>query len=490
MKGKLVPVILCGGAGTRLWPLSRKRFPKQFAPLPAGGVPGHESNLFRATVARARSLSPERMIVVCNEMHRFFVADNLRRNGMAADDVVTLVEPVSRNTAPAIALAAFEVVERGDSDDLILVLPSDHVVAEAEGFMQAVRTAAQAIEVARGGLLVTFGVVPECAETGYGYIRRGDPIEINEGGEIYRAAEFREKPDAETAKCWFEDGRHYWNSGMFAFTARTYLARLRALAPEIHAACAAAWEKRTRDFEFVCVEQASLETCPDVSVDYAVMEKADDVAVVPARLGWSDVGSWDALARLFERDGDGNAAVGDAALLDASDNVVYAGHRLVALLGVKDCIVAETPDAVLVAGRARSQDIKRLVGDLREREHVAAGEHSKVYRPWGSYERIDAAEGFQVKRLVVNPGQSLSLQLHRRRSEHWVVVRGTVRVTRGDEQFMLGVNQSTYIPAETKHRLENLRNEPAHLIEVQCGDYLGEDDIVRFEDDYGRTGKR
>ncbi len=477
----LIPVILCGGAGTRLWPLSRKHFPKQFVPMAAAELTGDPAdNLFRATVRRANLFDPRNVVVVCNEAHRFFVSDNLR--GFNGIDISILVEPASRNTAPAIALAAFEAVER-HGDGLLLVLPSDHTVADIGGLEQAVRTA---VPAAVSAMLVTFGIEPQRAETGYGYIHKGEPLDSGWGG-VWRAAEFREKPDLKTAQRWIAAGDHYWNSGMFLFKASAYLDQLKACAPAVHEACDAAYAKRRHDLNFICADRASFEACPDISVDYAVMEKSDNVALVPVRIGWNDVGSWDAMASLLRRDGDGNASSGDIVFADSSGNIVYAGERLVAVLGVSDCVIAETPDAVLVADRGRTQDVKRLVETLREQGRAQADEYRKVYRPWGSYESVDASDGFQVKRIVVNPGQCLSLQLHHRRSEHWVVVRGEVRVTRGEEQFMLGVNQSTYIPAETKHRLENPGDEPAHLIEVQCGDYLGEDDIVRFEDSYGRT---
>ena len=476
----LIPVIVCGGSGTRLWPLSRKRFPKQFVPLPVAGESG--DNLFRATVSRARRLGARSAIVVCSGEHRFFVADNLR--GFDAMDFSVLVEPVPRNTAPALALAAFEILEhRGEG--LMLVLPSDHIVADVDAFGEAVHTARKA--AMQSNALVTFGIVPTRAATGYGYIRKGEPLAVDSGG-VFHAAAFHEKPTLEAARRWVDTGDYYWNSGMFLFKAGVYLEQLRRHAPRIHAACEQAYAGRVPDLDFVCAAGAAFEKCPDVSVDFAVMEKAGNVALVPAPIGWDDVGSWNALATLFKRDDRGNLSAGDTVLDDASGNVVYADGRLVTVLGVRDSIIVETPDAVLVADRGRSQEIKSLVGKLRERQYTQADEHRKVYRPWGSYESVDAADGFQVKRIAVNPGQSLSLQMHHRRSEHWVVVRGEVRVTRGEEQFALGVNQSTYIPAGTRHRLENPGTEPAHLIEVQCGDYLGEDDIVRFEDDYGRAG--
>ena len=479
----LVPVILCGGAGTRLWPLSRKHFPKQFAPIPADGA-GAES-LFGSTLERARLFEPESIVVVCNEAHRFHVAGEVRAAAGVACSI--LVEPASRNTAPAIALAALDIQSR-HTDGLMLVMPSDHRVTGAAEFSRAVHTA---IKAARLNKLVTFGLAPERAETGYGYLRRGEPISVEDQRdeeELYRVADFHEKPDADTAKRWLDEGGYYWNSGMFLFKASVYLRQLETHAPAVHAACVEAYARRKPDLEFVCVERESFEKSPDISVDYAVMERSGEVALVPARFGWSDIGSWDALSSSFERDDQGNRIAGEAVLVDSSDNVVYAQSRLVAAVDMEDCIIAETPDAVLVARRSSAQAVKRLVDELRRQRRAQAEQHRKVYRPWGTYESVDVAEGFQVKRIVVNPKQSLSLQLHHRRSEHWVVVRGEVRVTCGEKQFMLGTNESTYIPVQTRHRLENPGDQPAHLIEVQCGDYLGEDDIVRFEDRYGRSG--
>ncbi len=480
----LVPVILCGGAGTRLWPLSRKHLPKQFVPISTNDV-GADS-LFASALERARLFKPEAIVVVCNEAHRFHVANVTRR--ITDVDFSILVEPVSRNTAPAIALAALDIQAR-HADGLMLVMPSDHRITDIAEFSRAVDTAVKAAALDR---LVTFGLVPERAETGYGYIHRGEPIAVEnqrDGEELYRVAGFREKPDVDTARRWFDEGGHYWNSGMFLFKASVYLQQLQTHAPAVHAACAEAYARCAADLEFTCAEQKNFENAPDISVDYAVMEHSNEVVLVPARFGWSDVGSWDALSSSFERDEQGNRTIGQTVLVDSSDNVVYAQSRLVAAVGMEDCIIAETPDAVLVARRSSAQAVKGLVGELRRRQCTQAEEHRRVYRPWGTYESVDVAEGFQVKRIVVNPGQSLSLQLHHHRSEHWIVVRGKVRVTCGEKQFMLGVNESTYIPMRTKHRLENPGEEPAHLIEVQCGDYLGEDDIVRFEDRYGRSGQ-
>ena len=399
----LIPVILCGGAGTRLWPLSRKHFPKQFVPIPTGDAGA--GSLFCSTLERARLLKPEFIVVVCNEAHRFHVASGVRK---AVDvDFSILVEPISRNTAPAIALAALDIQAR-HADGLMLVMPSDHRVSDVGEFSRAVHTAAKA---ALSDKLVTFGLAPERAETGYGYIHRGEAISVEnqqDGEVIYGVAGFREKPDADTAKRWLGEGGYYWNSGMFLFKASVYLQQLKAHAPAVHAACAEAYAQRESDWAFVCVERESFAAAPDISVDYALMEHAGEVALVPARFGWSDVGSWDALSSSFERDNQGNRTAGETVLVDSSDNVVYAQSRLVTTVGIEDCIIAETPDAVLVARRSSAQAVKRLVEELRRQKRPQADEHRKVYRPWGTYESVDVAEGFQVKRIVVNPKQSLS----------------------------------------------------------------------------------
>lgn len=482
----LIPTILCGGAGTRLWPLSRKHFPKQFTPLPENGTEANVNNLFRQAVKRASLFSPESVVIVCNEAHRFHVAENL--HDFDSVDFSILVEPVARNTAPAITLAALDIRQhRGDA--LMLVLPSDHFVADEAEFSRAVHTAAR---VAEAGRLVTFGIVPKWPETGYGYIRQGEPLAVDQrrpDEDIYRVAGFQEKPDFETARRWLDGGGYYWNSGMFLFRASVFLQQVQAHAPKVYAACAAAYAERRSDLGFVCMDREKLGSSPDISVDYAVLEHSAELALVPARFGWSDMGSWEALSPLLAEYGDGNRVAGEAVLIDSSDSIIYAQSRLVAVAGIQDCVVVETPDAVLVTRRSDPGNIRRLVEMLRQRGYAQAEEHRKVYRPWGSYESVDAAEGFQVKRIIVNPKQCLSLQLHHRRSEHWVVVRGEVLVSCGEKQFMLGVNESTYIPEKTRHRLENPGDKPAHLVEVQCGEYLGEDDIVRFEDRYGRDAQ-
>ena len=469
---KLIPVVLCGGSGTRLWPLSRRLMPKQFMALPQG-------SLFSMALARLAGLQAEDMIVACNAEYRFSVAEGIRRSGLDRRRCSILLEPEARDTAPAIALAAQHALSKSGGG-LLLILPSDHIIKNREEFQRLVGVAAPA---ARDGALVTFGIVPRSPETGYGYIRKGEAL--LEG--VFQAAEFREKPDADEANVWFESGRYYWNSGMFLFDAQVYLDALGRFAPEVYAACRAAYERSQHEPDFIRIDKEAFSRSPKISIDYAVMEKTDRAVVVPAAIDWSDVGSWESLGRFFEHDERKNAFVGDVVFQDAENNVAYSSKRLVSVLGVDNCLVVETPDTILVADKTRSQEIKNLVADLEQqrREEVEAG--SKVFRPWGSYERVDADEGFQVKRIIVNPGQSLSLQSHRHRSEHWVVVRGRARVTLDDKVFFLEAGQSTYISAGTRHRLENPDDEPLFIVEVQCGSYLGEDDIKRFADDYGRT---
>ncbi len=468
----LVPVILSGGSGTRLWPLSRELYPKQLLPLVA------ERTMLQETVARTRGLpdlGPP--IVVCNENHRFMVAEQLRELGTTPQAIV--LEPVGRNTAPAVAIAALAAVGASSpGDPVLLVLPADHVIRDVAAFQAAVALARAAAEA---GGLVTFGVVADRVETGYGYIRRAhDP------GPVFRVAEFVEKPDAATARRYIESGEYYWNSGMFMFRASVYLAELGRHAPAMLAACRAALAAAGRDLDFLRLPAQEFSACPPDSIDYAVMEKTDAAVVVPLAAGWSDVGSWAALADALPRDEDGNVAVGDVITEDCTGSYLHSTSRLIAGVGLRDHVVVETKDAVLVAPRDRVQDVKQLVGELKARGRHETSLHREVYRPWGSYDSIDSGERFQVKRLIVKPGATLSLQLHHHRAEHWVVVTGTARVTRGDEVFTLSENESTYIPIGVRHRIENPGRIPLHIIEVQSGTYLGEDDIVRFEDRYGR----
>jgi len=474
MVSKLYPVVLCGGAGSRLWPMSRQLLPKQFLPLVS------ERTMLQETVERLRGLAgAEAPTVVSNNEHRFLVAEQLRAIG--APPRAQILEPLGRNTAPAVAVAAL-ALERADSDAVMLVLPADHLIRDVETFHLAIRKAAAA---AQAGFLVTFGVRPDHPATGYGYIEGGEPIEAHD--DVFRVARFVEKPDAATARKFVERGTFAWNSGMFVLGARRYLEELGRHAPAILSASRAAWEKAATDLDFVRLDEASFAACPSDSIDYAVMEKTDAAAVVPVDIGWSDVGSWATLWEVGDKDDRGNVLRGDVHTQGVDGCYVRAESRMVSVLGLTDAVVIETSDAVLVASRDEAQKVKDIVGKLdaaKRTEHVS---HRRVYRPWGYYESIDAGDRFQVKRLMVKPGAALSLQMHHHRAEHWVVVSGTAKVTRGDEVTLVAENESTYIPIGTKHRLENPGKVPLFLIEVQSGGYLGEDDIVRFEDVYKRS---
>jgi mannose-1-phosphate guanylyltransferase/mannose-6-phosphate isomerase len=476
----LIPVVLSGGSGTRLWPLSRELYPKQLLPLVG------ERTMLQETVARlagVADLAPP--VVVCNESHRFMVAEQLRGSGTPAQAIV--LEPVGRNTAPAVAVAALVALGRAMSggkapgahgDPVLLVLPADHVIRDVESFREAVAAGRAAAEQGR---LVTFGVVPDRPETGYGYIRRA-----RGEGPAYPVAEFVEKPDHATAVRYVQSGEYFWNSGMFMFRASAYLAELERHAPAMLAACKAAVAAATRDLDFTRLPAAEFGACPADSVDYAVMEKTALAVVVPLDAGWSDVGSWSALQDALPTDAQGNVTAGDVISEGATGCYLHSTSRLIAAVGLADHVVVETKDAVLVAPRDKVQDVKALVARLKAQGRYETSLHREVFRPWGSYDSIDGGERFQVKRLVVKPGASMSLQLHHHRAEHWIVVSGTARITRGEETFLLGENESTFIPMGTKHRIENPGKVTLHIIEVQSGSYLGEDDIVRFEDRYGR----
>ena len=469
---RFYPVILSGGSGTRLWPMSRKLLPKQFLALLS------DHTLFQETALRVQSMegcAPP--IVVCNDEQRFLAAEQLREIGVDAAPMI--LEPVGRNTAPAIAVAALAARER-DPDALLLVLPSDHTITRPEAFR---KDAVTALRLAQAGHLATFGIVPSSAETGFGYIERG--VALEEGA--CKVASFREKPDRGTAESFVRSGRFLWNSGMFAFSAVKYLAELERLRPEMIAGVRAAYAKSARDLDFLRLDREAFAKCPSDSIDYAVMEKTADAAVVQSDPGWSDVGTWNALWAISPQDPAGNVAVGDVYLHGSAGCYVRAEKRHVAAIGLKDLVIVETEDALLVAAKDRSQDVKEAVTNLEAKartEHVA---HTRVHRPWGYYESIDAGERFQVKRIMVKPGAALSLQMHHHRAEHWVVVSGTAKVTRGEEQVLLAENESTYIPVGMKHRLENPGKMPLYLVEVQSGGYLGEDDIVRFDDRYKRA---
>ncbi len=472
---KLVPVIMCGGSGTRLWPLSRKNYPKQFVPLfdEAG-----KETLFRYTMQRVSQLDCQHAIVVCNNAHRFFVANDLRE--MSISNTI-LVEPSQQGTAPAATLAALAASSEFD-DALLLILPSDHVIEDTDAFRTAVDTA---IKVAQQDHIVIFGITPDRAEIGYGYIHTNDDNTTQ--SEASKVLEFCEKPEQQTAAEWIEQGHCYWNSGMFLVKASVYLSAISQFEPAIRAACEQAWEKRYYDLSFTHLDADSFAKCRNISIDYAVIERVNNLMLVPTNMGWNDVGSWDALSTVFTAADNNNRVSGDVILKEASDNIVYSHDKLVGVFGVDECIIVDTADAVLVTSRKHAQHVKNLVSDMQRDNRAEADDPNKVFRPWGSYENLARAENFQVKRIIVNPGQGLSLQMHHYRYEHWVVVQGRARVTRGDQVFILEVNQSTYIPALMEHRLENIDEQSLCLIEVQCGDYLGEDDIVRFDDRYGRT---
>lgn len=459
---KITPVILSGGAGTRLWPLSRQHFPKQLLPLHG------EASMLQATLARvgdpARYNAP---IIVANEDHRFIIADQLDEIGVTPQAII--LEPTARNTAPAIALAALAAAD----DALLLVLPSDHVIADTPAFDAAVATAADA---AADGRLVTFGITASRPETGYGYIRMGEAL-----GPARAVAAFVEKPDLETARSYVESGAYVWNSGMFLFPAKDFLAELGRFEPEILAACRTAFASATRDGAFLRPEAAAFAASPSKSIDYAVMERTERAACVPADLGWSDVGAWSALWDLGAKDADGNVRQGDTLVKDAQRCYLRSSGPTIACVGLDDVVVVATPDAILVAHRDRVQDVKAIVEQLAKSgrdEHLF---HTMVHRPWGTYEITDRGEGYQTKRVVVKPGERLALAKHQNRAEHWIIVRGIARVTRGDATFVLGENESIYVPADTPHKLENIGASPLHLIEVQSGRLLSEDDVVRFE---------
>lgn len=468
----LIPVILSGGAGTRLWPVSRELYPKQLLPLVG------DRTMLQATLQRLDGTTVGEPIVVCNESHRFMVAEQLRQIDITPRAIV--LEPFGRNTAPAIALAALQALEGGDADPTLLVLPADHVIRNVKAFHAAMAVASAAADA---GHLVTFGVVPHVPETGYGYIRRGDAL-----AGAHRIEAFVEKPDVARAEEFLRAGTYLWNSGMFVFKAKRFLEELERHAPDIAKQCRAALANAKKDLDFTRLDTEAFEACRSDSIDYAVMEKTKDAVVVPLDAGWSDVGSWSALYDANEADAQGNVRMGDVLVEDSSGNYLYAESRLVASVGLRDHVVVETKDAVLVAPKDRVQDVKKLVDQLKKSGRHEHSLHREVFRPWGSYDSVDAGDRYQVKRLTVKPGAVLSLQLHHHRAEHWIVVSGTARITRGEETFLLEENQSTYIPVGTKHRIENPGRIPLHIIEVQSGGYLGEDDIVRFEDRYGRQG--
>ncbi|NUB24865.1 mannose-1-phosphate guanylyltransferase/mannose-6-phosphate isomerase [Azospirillum brasilense] len=472
---RIHPVILSGGAGVRLWPMSREQYPKQFLPLCS------ERSMLQDTAGRvsdaARFADP---LIVCNQEHRFVIAEQMRQTGRGTARIV--LEPVGRNTAPAAAVAALIVAEQ-DPDGQILLLPADHAIQDQDAFLQAVATASAA---AASGHLATFGIVPTAPETGYGYIRRGGAVEGH--GGAFRVAAFVEKPPREQAERYLAEKDFFWNSGMFLLPVRQYLAELERWAPAVLEACRTALARGRSDLDFFRLDEEAFAASPNISIDYAVMERTEAAAVVPCSIGWTDVGAWSALWEIGVKDQGGNVCHGDAVTWDSRGCYVRSEDgALVALLGMEDTVVVATEDAILVAAKDRAQDIKPLVEHLKTQGRSEPLLHRRVHRPWGFYQSLHAGDRFQVKRLTVSPGARLSLQKHYHRAEHWVVVNGTALVTRGDEQILLRENESVYIPLGTPHRLENPGKVPLNLIEVQSGSYLGEDDIVRFDDHYGRS---
>ena len=473
-KGAIWPVILSGGAGTRLWPLSRELYPKQLLPLVS------ERSLLQDTLGRVNGAGFAAPVIVCNDDHRFIIAEQLRQLDLKPHAIV--LEPAARNTAPAVAAAA-TLILRDDPDALLLVLASDHIIRDVAAFHRAIGIAANA---ARAGRLAAFGLVPKHPETGYGYIRRGGALDGVP--DAYAVERFVEKPDLATAKGYLEEGVWSWNSGMFLFPARLYLDELKAHQPKIAEASTRAVTAATRDLDFLRLDKAAFADSPSLSIDYAVMEKTKRAAVVPADLGWNDVGAWSALWDVGTRDASGNVSIGDVIAHDTTNAYLRTQDgMLLATVGLDNVVVVVTDDVVLAAAKDKAQDVKKIVDTLKARSRSEASLHKTVHRPWGNYRGVDAGARFQVKRIVVKPGAKLSLQKHAQRAEHWVVVQGTARVTRGEDTLILRENQSTYIPVGTVHRLENIGSDDLHLIEVQSGGYLGEDDIVRLEDTYGRS---
>lgn len=467
----LFPVIMAGGSGSRLWPLSRQLNPKQFLTLV-----DVEHSLLQATIKRLEGLDAGLPLLICNEQHRFLAAEQLRLLDMEKANI--LLEPIGRNTAPAIALAAILACESGD-DPVLLVLAADHLIQDVDAFHASLQVA---LPLAVEGKLVTFGIVPNKAETGYGYLEKGDSV--GEGG--FRVNRFVEKPDLQMAKEYLDSGNYYWNSGMFMFRASRYLGELDKFSPDTLTACREALSKAEQDMLFTRVDHAAFSACPENSIDYAVMEKTADAVMVPLDAGWSDIGSWSAIWDLSVKNADGNVLKGDVLCESTQGSYVYAEHRLVATVGVDDLVIVETKDAVLVARRGQVQEVKKIVEQLRRDKRHEHSSHREVYRPWGVYDSIDQGERYQVKRITVKPGAKLSVQMHHHRAEHWIVVSGVAKVTNGDETYLVTENQSTFIPIGQVHALENPGKILLELIEVQSGSYLGEDDIVRFEDRYGR----
>ena len=473
----LFPVVMAGGSGSRLWPLSRVLYPKQFLCLKG------DLTMLQTTICRLNGVVCESPVVICNEQHRFIVAEQLRQLNKLTENII--LEPAGRNTAPAIALAALAAKRQNRQDDpLLLVLAADHVIADEDAFREAVR---HAIPYAEAGKLVTFGIVPDQAETGYGYIRRGDISPAHTDAVAFEVAQFVEKPNLDTAQTYVESGDYYWNSGMFLFRAGRYLEELKKYRPDILEACEQAMSTVDPDLDFIRVDEQAFLACPEESVDYAVMEHTADAVVMPMNAGWSDVGSWSSLWEISAHTAEGNVHHGDVISHKTENSYVYAESGLVTTVGVKDLVVVQTKDAVLIADRNAVQDVKKVVERIKADGRHEHHNHREVYRPWGKYDSIDAGDRYQVKRITVKPGEGLSMQMHLHRAEHWVVVAGTAKVTINDDIKLLAENESVYIPLGATHCLENPGKIPLDLIEVRSGSYLEEDDVVRFEDRYGRV---
>jgi mannose-1-phosphate guanylyltransferase len=466
----IVPIILSGGSGTRLWPLSRKLHPKQFIDLV------NDTTLFQDTILRLPK-DAANPLIICNEEHRFLAAEQLRQINKESNGII--LEPIGKNTAPAIALAALKFINNGE-DPLLLVLSADHLIQNINTFHQSIKIAEKLAEKDK---LVTFGIVPDKAETGYGYIKAN----IDNTADYYKIQSFTEKPNQEDAQKYLDSGNYLWNSGMFMFKASVYLQELEKFEPEILSSCKKSCQTEYKDKDFIRLNNDEFYQCPEQSVDYAVMEYTKDGVVVPLDANWSDIGSWNALWDAKNKDKDGNVSEGDVILDGVKNTYTYSSNRLVSVIGISDLVIVDTQDALLVADKKYSQNIKNIVNQLKKNNRPEADNHRKVFRPWGYYDSIDADDGFQVKRILVNPGAKLSLQKHEHRAEHWVVVKGVAKVTCGDKTFSLKENQSTYIPKGEVHRLENTEEIDLEIIEIQTGDYLGEDDIIRLEDDYQRN---
>lgn len=464
----LLPIIMAGGSGSRLWPLSRSLHPKQFITLTSN------KTMLQETVARLSSIQHQAPVFICNEEHRFIVAEQLRQENFKHSGII--LEPVGKNTAPAIALAAIRAIQNGD-DPLLLVLAADHVIQDIPAFTTTIE---KAIDSAQKSALITFGVIPTAPETGYGYIKKGHSIH----NELFNVEKFVEKPDLTTAEAYLASGEYLWNSGMFLFKASRYLDELNKHCPEILQVCQQSIDNAQNDLDFIRVKHETFMACPDESIDYAVMEKADNVLVIPMNVGWSDVGSFSSLWEVSAKDEKANVIVGDVLVENTVNSYIYAQNKLVSVVGIDNLVIVETKDAVLVANKDNVQDVKNIVNQLKKLGRIECEQHREIFRPWGSHDDIARGQRFHVKHLTVKPGEKTALQLHYHRAEHWVVVQGTAKVTNGDDTFILGENESTYIPIGSPHRIENPGKLDLQLIEVRSGSYLEEDDIIRLEE-YG-----